>query len=118
MRGINNYIVEKLKINKDSKVSHEEWEEVIDYINNWLDSFVNLKNEKDYTVSKYIQGKRIKIYYYFNPHMDENILNKIKSNIKKSLTEMKTDLGYEYFETIRFSAIDKHKSITLENYYL
>ncbi len=116
MKDINNYIVEKLKLNKDTDSRLEEWEEVIDYINNWLDSFVNLKNEKDYAVSKYVQGKKVKkIYYYFAPNTDENILDKIESNIKKMLTEMEAELGYKYFATVRFRAIDKYKSITLEN---
>ena len=119
MRDINNYIVEKLKLNKDTDSKLEEWEAVITYINNWLDSDLKLENGKDYTPSKYIgKNGKITIYYYFNSKVNENILNKIKSNIKKTLTEMKTDLGYEYFETVRFSAIDKYKSMTLENWYL
>ena len=107
-------ITEKLRLDKNLNSSNEA-QDVISYINDWLDSFINLEYSKDYEVSSYVEHKRVKIYYYFKSSLDEKIFNKIELNIHSILDEMKKDLGYKYYRTIRFGAIDKYKSMTLEN---
>jgi hypothetical protein len=108
MKQIDNYIQEKLHINKDSKYKQSEQEKVIAYLNRWFHDAVALNENEDFTIHTTIEkdhlksGDKIDIYYRFFDNVSKNRLDLIERNIAGIFKRMKNETGYDYYKSTHF----------------
>ena len=95
MKEISNYIVEKLRINKDIKSS--EYSEIIDIISSCIDNNIKEPYKIDYKVANHIKADNGKPFIIFTVNFNKEIkYSKTKHmNIWKELTnKIKEDFPY------------------------
>jgi len=81
MKDLNNYIVEKLKLNKDTKEDNN----IYDDIRNKIDEYLKMFN-KHYEVSfEHSDEEGINIVIYFSQRLDNTMIHNIGSGIFKMI---------------------------------
>ena len=99
MKELNNYIIEKLKINKDSNkdIKFGKYSVIMDIISSCIDNNIKDPYEIDYRVFDLIKADNGKPYIIFNVHFNKEIKysNKQHMNIWKELqNKSKEDFPY------------------------
>lgn len=81
MRKINNYIIEKLKLNKDTKEDNN----IYDDIRNKIDEYLKMFNN-NYAVSfEHSNEEEIYIVIYFSQRLNNNVIHNIGLGIFKMI---------------------------------
>lgn len=114
MKKINSYILEKLRINKDSKNSTNDENIILkDFIIHYLDNNCSLKYKKDYDLNFRVDEKNVK-------HIDIKFSNDIENNIISNIPKVdlcqkiEKELSFDYYWSIDW----KSKTISLSNTFI
>ena len=114
MKKINSYIIEKLRINKDSKLDNNDYINNIEYvIENFLVNKFNIKNT-EYQIDKKIEDKYFSFQIFFDKKYDNDnlyveIFKKTKNeiltyddyNLEQSWTDYQTTSIFFRFKKIK-----------------
>ena len=114
MKKINSYILEKLRINKDSKNSIDDEDIVLkDFIIHYLDNNYSLKYEKHYDLIFRVDEKNVK---HIDIKFSNDIENKIIGNVNKVdlCQKIEKELSFDYYWSIDL----KSKTISLSNTFI